>query len=675
MTTTPQRRPLLPLLTSTRHGSRSWATCHYRCDNACDKPEPNTSENPHVQDVITRALRRRSFLAGSAAGAGALVLAHGAPAAAAPRLRGTSVATDDWTAVPPNVRDTVSVPQGYRTGTVIAWGDPVLPGAPAFDPWAQTPETAAQQFGYNADYVGVLPLDRNDALLVVNHEYTNEEMMFPAGRYDADTVKRIALANHGMSVVAVQRLGDGSWKARDLDSRDARRYNRRVTASTPFTVTGPAAGHERLRTSADPSGTRVLGTLNNCAGGTTPWGTVLSGEENFNQYFGSTGGLDRRYAASYARYGITARSSREWWTVEPRFDLAREPHEPFRFGWIVEIDPTDPTSTPVKHTMLGRFKHEGANVILADDGRAVAYMGDDERGDYLYKFVSADAYVAGDKAHNLRLLTRGTLYVARLVDEAADPEHDGVGEWIPLCSDTESFVPGMSVAEVLIDTRLAADLVGPTRMDRPEDVEPNPVNRKVYAALTNNSQRGSRFPVDEPNPLGSSMVRSQLGAPLTPASGNRNGYVLELTEDGGDHTGTGFAWVLMLVCGDPEAPETYFAGYPKEQVSPISCPDNVAFDSVGNLWISTDGNALGSNDGLFRCPVEGPERGRVRQFLTVPVGAECCGALITDDDRTVWLAPQHPGEGSTFASPSSTWPQGDGFEFPRPGVAVAWRAR
>ena len=680
-------RNLLPLLNQGPHGSRSRMTCHYRCGNACDHPIPNTTDTPHVRDVVENGLARRSLLKAGGVGAGALVLGGllESPAAAATGTASrTAVAAKDlgtvsFEPVAPNVRDNVTVPSGFGQDVVIRWGDPVVKGAPAFDVRNQTPESASRQFGYNNDYVGVLPLDANRALLVVNHEYTDEQLMFPTGRYDSETVKRIAMASHGMSVVEIERKGGttgrGSWRR---SNHTTARHNRRVTASTPFEVTGPAAGHARLRTSADPAGRTVLGTLNNCAGGTTPWGTVLSGEENFNQYFGASGSLDQRYADSYKRYGITGTDDRGWKDVDPRFDLTAEPHEPFRFGWVVEIDPFDPGSTPRKHSMLGRLKHEGANVVIAPSGQAVAYMGDDERGDYIYKFVSRDTFdpTDGDGArrHNLTLLTQGTLYVARLAGDGMDDGvYDGQGSWIPLTSDTESFVDGMSVAEVLIDTRLAADKVSPTRMDRPEDIQPNPVNGKVYCALTNNSQRGSRFPTDEANPLASSQVRDTLGAPLTSKSGNRNGYVLEVTEDGGDHAGTTFTWDLMLVCGDPEAPETYFAGYPKEKVSPISCPDNVAFDTVGNLWISTDGNSLGSNDGLFRVPVEGAERGRVQQFLTVPVGAETCGPLLTEDGLSVFVAVQHPGEtdGATFENPSSTWPHTD--DFPRPSVVVAYK--
>jgi secreted PhoX family phosphatase len=684
MTLTPERRllPLLPLDSSGPHGSRSAMTCHYRCGNACDHPEPNTSGNQTMRDLVEATIARRSVLKGGAAGAGALVVGFtgGTPAAAAAdgSARTAPVGTAAFTPVAPNVRDSVTVPKGFGHHVVIGWGDPVLPGAPAFDVRSQTPESAARQFGYNCDYVGVLPVNQRRALLVVNHEYTNEELMFPPDLYDADTVKRIAMASHGMSVVEIRRRTErsGVWRPAPVTRT---RYNRRVTASTRMRLTGPAAGDPRLRTSADPTGTVVRGTLNNCAGGMTPWGTVLSGEENFNQYFQASDGLDSRYTDSYARYGITENpDGRGWKDVDPRFDLSAEPHEPFRFGWVVEIDPFQPRSAPRKHTMLGRMKHEGANITVARNGRVAAYMGDDERGDYIYKFVSRDKMDrSGTRAarrHNKTLLEHGVLYVARFEgDGLEDGEYDGRGRWIPLTSDTESFVEGMSVADVLIDTRLAADKVGPTRMDRPEDIETNPVNGKVYCALTNNSQRGTTFPVDEPNPLAESQTREELGGPLVATTGNRNGYVLEITENQDRPTALRFSWRLMLVCGDPDAPETYFSGYPKDKVSPISCPDNVAFDPQGNLWIGTDGNALGSNDGLFRVPVAGPERGRVQQFLTVPRGAECCGPLISDDNRSVWVAVQHPGEmdGSTFESPESTWPHS--HDFPRPSVVVAYK--
>ena len=694
MTLAPESRRLLPLAEvrgGVRHGSRSYATCHFRCASACDQPEPNTSANGHIQDEIAKIVGRRALL-GGAAGAGALLAAgFAAPVAAAPASVSAAgrraTATDDlakaaFTSVTPNKRDAVTTARGFDMDVIIRWGDPVVAGAPAFDPYAQTPESAAQQFGYNNDYVGVLPIkgSRTEALLVTNHEYTNENMMFPTGKYTTAQIKRIAMASHGLSVVQITKgVVPGSWR-RQVNLRKAA-YNRRITATTPFVIEGPAAGDDRLKTRQDPSGRIARGTFANCSGGLTPWGTVLSGEENFNGYFDKNGALDSRYTAEYARYGITGSGSRGWSEVDSRFDLGVEPHEVHRFGWIVEIDPLKPTEAPRKHTMLGRLKHEGANVVVAKDKRVVVYMGDDERGDYLYKFVSAGKFdpasTSRARAHNKTLLSTGTLYVARLTgDGAEDGVYDGKGEWVALASDTESFVDGMSVNDVLIFTRLAADKVGATKMDRPEDVDINPVNQKVYAALTNNSNRGSSStPVDEANPLATSMVRSALGQPLTSASGNRNGYILELSASRNDHTATVFAWDLFLVCGDPAASETYFGGFDKSKVSPISCPDNVAFDSAGNLWIATDGNVLGSNDGLFRVPVAGPERGHVQQFLTVPRGAETCGPFVGDSNRSLFFAVQHPGESdtATFETPTSTWPHSD--DFPRPSVCVAFRQR
>jgi secreted PhoX family phosphatase len=349
--------------------------------------------------------------------------------------------------------------------------------------------------------------------------------------------------------------------------------------------------------------------------------------------------------------------------VQERFDLAVHPHEAHRFGWIVEVDPFDPRSRPRKHTALGRFKHEGANVIVAKNGRVAAYMGDDERFEYLYKFVSDEKFLPGGsevtRRHNRTLLDSGTLYVARVAgDGLSDDAYDGTGRWIRLVAGHTSYVPGMTAAEVLVFARLAADRVGATRMDRPEDVQPSPVTGKVYAAMTNNVNRGlDGYPgVDEANP------RPE----------NKHGHIFELVEDRGDHTGTTFTWSLPIVCGDPDDPSTYFAGYDKAAVSPISCPDNVAFDRAGNLWISTDGNALGSNDGLFATAIEGSERGHLKQFLTVPPGAETCGPFITSDDRSVFVAVQHPGEitGATVENPASRWPDGD---YAKPAVVVTWR--
>nr|WP_127498911.1 PhoX family phosphatase [Actinoplanes solisilvae] len=673
-------RRLLPLLG--RHGGgRDAMTCLYRCGNACDHPVPNKSDNPYLGDIIDAAVSRRGLF--RAGGAGALVLGIGgvaaSPAGAAPAATAPSNGSLTFKPIPPNEIDTVIVPNGYDHALVIRWGDPIVPGAPAFNLARQTGETQSKQFGYNNDFLCVVPIPGSDrrALLVSNHEYTNEELMFPGfttqEALSVDQV-RAAMAAHGMSVVEIERVGrTGQWQ----QARSKRLpYNKRLTMlATPFRADGPAAGSAPLRTAADPRGTTIIGTLNNCAGGLTPWGTALSGEENFNQYFVGGDAVPEADKARLNRYGIltTARypsGSRRWERAQERFDLAKHPNEANRFGWIVEVDPLEPDALPRKHTAMGRFKHEGANVIVAKNGQVAAYMGDDERFEYLYKFVSDKRYRPGDRKHNLTLLESGTLYVAKLSGDSppaeidgtgrlpSDGAFDGTGRWIKLVSGNTSFVPGMTAVEVLTFTRFAGDAVGATKMDRPEDVEPSLKSGKIYAALTNNTNRGvgTNPGVDEANPR----------------VANRHGQIFEIVEDRGDHTGETFTWSLPIVCGDPADPSTYFAGYDKSAVSPISCPDNVAFDSAGNLWISTDGNALGTNDGLFATPIEGPERGHLRQFLTVPPGAETCGPFITGDDRSVFVAVQHPGEitGATVDNPASTWPDGD---YAKPAVVVTWR--
>ena len=674
----PRRRLFLPLLNSVRHGSRSHATCHYKCGNACDAAVPNRTDNPTFESVVQTAMSRRALL--KVAGTGALVVATAPlfpePAVATPgrRAAGDGGALT-FEPVEQNLLDELVTAAGYQYAVVMRWGDPVEEGAPEFDVDAQTPEAQAKQFGYNCDFIGFLPLGHRRALLVVNHEYTNEQLMFSGVATESSPTtpaqKLIAMAAHGISVVELERLGT-TGGFRPVSNGDR---NRRITASTPMTFTGPAAGSEYLKTSKDPSGTTVLGTLNNCAGGMTPWGTTLHGEENVNQYFGPTTPLASDPERRLARYGIstTTPPGRRWDQVDPRFDVSQEPNEPNRFGWVVEVDPYDPTSTPRKRTALGRFKHEGADVQIAEDGRVVGYSGDDERFDYIYKFVSKKKYKSGNgratRAHNLTLLDEGDLYVAQFNgDGTADGEFDGTGRWIPLVKNGKSMLPNRDVAWVLTFTRLAADelstvdpTLAPTKMDRPEDIQFNKVNKRVYAALTNNTNRADGA-TDEANPRPK----------------NKDGHVVEWQETNG-MAGEAFAWRLFLVAGDPTDPSTYFAGYDKTKVSAISCPDNVEFDPAGNLWISTDGSPAalpGTNDGLYAVPTQGDERGLVKRFLTVPTGAECSGPLISRDAKSVFVSVQHPGEkdGSTVDSPASTWPdRRPGKPFPRPSVAVVYR--
>ncbi|MEU1972335.1 PhoX family phosphatase [Microbacterium sp. NPDC019599] len=690
MTIIENSRRSLPLADHAR-GKRSAVTCQLKCANACLHPVCNTSANETFQEVAAAAFSRRALLGLGAAGAVALtagVLRGGAPVSApgAAGAAGSGVAfAKPGTAglafqpiapVAASV-DAFTVPEGFTWQPIIRWGDPLFARTPAFDIAAQTPAAQAEQFGYNSDYLDIVadPSGKT-GVLVNNHEYVNPNIMFPtAATTPAEKQVRgdIYKAAQGLSIVEVTRSAVGKpWSY----VRGGRR-NRRITVETVFELTGPAAGAASVKTEGDPEGRWVRGTLGNCAGGTTPWGTILSGEENFNGYFAWAADTpeQKRYQST-----SSTTTSTGWEAYDPRFD-AHNPgyvNEPNRFGYIVEIDPQDPNSTPKKHTAMGRFKHEGANVIVAEDGRVVAYMGDDERNDYLYKFVSKQK-ISGSRKKNLTLLSEGDLYVARFRGDSpaaeitgtgklpSDGEFDGSGEWIPLTRNGRSVVPGFTTEQVLVFTRLAADAVGATKMDRPEDVEPSPKTGKVYAALTNNSTRGgAASPVDEPNPV----------------TGNRYGHVIELTETAGQ-AGTSFAWSILLVCGDPAVFEyTYFAGFPKQLVSPISCPDNVAFDSEGNLWISTDGapSTIGYNDGLFKVALEGPNRGRVEQFLAVPREAETCGPVIHDSEGLVFVAVQHPGENGTFAAQTSLFPDygstapGAVPNAPRPSVVQVYRS-
>ncbi|MFJ1459226.1 PhoX family protein [Nocardia sp. N2S4-5] len=675
-------KPLSLFVTHDGRSSRSSTTCAYKCGNACFHEVPNTSDGEYFGDIVASISRRR-LLRGSAAvvlaaGAGTVLAACGddEPKPAGNSSPGTGTA---FPAVAPNTQDAVVTPDGYQQSVVIRWGDPVLPDAPAFDFGKQTAAAQAEQFGYNNDFAALLPIEgQSDSyLLVVNHEYTTEPHMFTGYVPDAPTREQfeICLAAHGLSVVEVKGES-GSGKLTPVLGR----YNRRVTGTTEFTVTGPAAGSALLKTSTDPTGTKVLGTLNNCSGGVTPWGTVLSGEENFNQYFAGVladpvaQDRGKRYGLGHPGAG-QGEMPRHWERFDKRFDVAQEPNESNRFGYIVELDPWDPTAAPIKHTALGRFKHESANIYVTPDGTVVAYSGDDERFEYMYKFVSAKKIQQGSTAatrkHNMTILDEGTLYVAKLTGDhpdqvdgsgkmPSDKGFTGKGRWIPILQTAAdgkgtSLVEGMSAEEVAVFTRVAGDKVGATKMDRPEDFEPNPKTGKVYVALTNNSNRGAegKAAADEANP------RNQ----------NKNGQILELTDD---HRGTAFTWSLLLVCGDPQAADTYFAGFDKTKVSPISCPDNLAFDPYGNLWISTDGNALKSNDGLFSVVLEGERRGETKQFLTVPKGAETCGPVVTE--KRVMVCVQHPGEvdGASADKPASHWPDG-GSAQPRPSVVAVWK--
>jgi secreted PhoX family phosphatase len=659
--TTNRKFNLLPMLGHTK-GKRSAVTCALKCDNACAGDVCNTSSNSYFRDIASATMSRRAALGFGAAGALAVVLGSAVTSAEPASAAGLSKAAKEGFAkskmqfapigsIAADV-DAVTVPKGFTWQPIIRWGDPIFNGTPDFDLHNQTAAAQEKQFGYNNDYSSIVEIPNTKgrrALLFANHEYTNEGIMFPATMPAAE-VRAVGQAAHGLSVVELERKNTskpwGYVKGAPL--------NRRYLTNTVYELTGPVAGSSLVKTVEDRSGSKIKGTLGNCSGGTTPWGTILSGEENFNGYFVSPG-----LSAEDKRYGLSSRATvRQWEIDDKRFDTRNSGYEneANRFGYIVEVDPFDPTSTPKKHSALGRFKHEGANVIVAENRHVVAYMGDDEKFDYLYKFVSKDKYVEGNRKHNMTLLSAGDLYVAKFTGNSpaaeidgtgtvpADGGFDGTGEWLPLVVDGASAVPGMSVEQVLVYTRLAADKVGPTKMDRCEDVEPSLLTGKVYVACTNNSDRGK--------------AGKEGATEVNPRNENRDGHIVEITETG-DQTSTTFTWNLLMVCGDPaQGDVTYFSGFPVDQVSPISCPDNLAFDSVGNLWISTDGapSGIGKADGLFKVTLEGVERGKVEQFLAVPRDGETCGPIIHDDERTVFVSVQHPGEDGSFDKQLSFFP-------------------
>jgi secreted PhoX family phosphatase len=615
-------------------------------------------------DVIAARFQRRDLLKGALATT-AITATLGPLALAGSRQALAGTPSFSFTEIEAGVDENHHVAPGYKAQVLIRWGDPVLPGAPAFDPMAQTAEAQARQFGYNNDFLGYIPIEGSSehGLLVVNHEYTNEELMFP-GLEGLQDSKEIAFRNmtpelaaiemmaHGGSVLEVRKL-DGSWQV----VRDSR-FARRITAETPMEVTGPAAGSERMRTKADPTGTKVLGMLNNCAGGITPWGTWLSAEENFNGYFMGKVADDNPDAKALKRYGVPA-GLYNWASYHDRFDITKDPNEPNRFGWMVEIDPFDPNSVPKKRTALGRVKHEGAGVVVNKDGRVVVYMGDDERFDYVYRFVTAGTFNASDRAANMGLLDQGTLSVARY-------NADGSLEWLPLVHGEGGLTGAAgftSQADVLINCRLAGDAVGATKMDRPEDIDVDLRSNRVYLMLTNNDRRKAEQ-VDAANPR--------------PA--NAFGHIVEMIPPSGDHAADKFAWEILVRCGDPSKPEvgaTFTSATSKDGW--FGMPDNCAVDHQGRLWVTTDGNKLkstGRADGVWAVETEGEGRGTSRHFFRVPLGAEMCGPTFTPDDKTLFVAIQHPaeedrdGKPGSFENPPTRWPDFKDGMPPRPAVVV-----
>lgn len=567
---------------------------------------------------------------------------------------GTSRPPLGFTAVPASLRDAVVVPPEYEYHVLYRWGDPTGIGSslPAFRPDASnTADDQALQAGMHHDGMHFFPLgsDGRRALLVLNHEYTDEHQLHADGAAPL-TAAKVRKSQHavGVSVIEIERLPSG-WR-QVLPSG----YARRIHARTPMHIAGPAAGSALLQTAADPSGRVVLGTLANCAMGVTPWGTYLTCEENFHGYFGADKSLGGTSDAAARRYGTTPGGQWvDWYRFDERFDVLKHPNESHRFGWVVEIDPMDPASTPIKRTALGRKCTESATCTLTRDGRVAVYMGDDARFEFIYKFVSRDRVRPGGYAANRDLLDHGTLYAARF-------DASGQGAWLELTNGDNGHA---DQAEVLVHARLGASARGATPMDRPEWVAIHPRTAEVFVSLTNNSQRGApgRPAVDAANPR----------------ANNLGGHIMRWTEAGADAAATTFTWSHFVLAGDPAVPGTD-ARYPSPQADAFGAPDGLHFDSAGLLWIQTDmsGQAIGKgtyanlgNNALLCADLA---TGSIKRFLTGPNGSEITGCVVTPDRSTLFVNIQHPGETSDSggARANSAWPDGSEPGSARPRSAI-----
>ena len=637
----------------------------------------NPSDNETFADVLAARLSRRSVLKGGA-GAVALLSLGGInsllwPNAAAAKKKGPLLG---FSAIPVSTADTVVVPPGYTARVLIAWGDPISDG-PAFEQNASnTSEDQEQQWGMHNDGLVYFPIQHSKrGLLVQNHEYTDDGLLFTDGVDNWSSEKtRKSLAAQGVSVIEIEKRGNGhnNGKGSNAEWRVVRpsSYARRVSGLTPITIGGPAAGDPLLRTQADPNGTEVIGTFNNCAMGFTPWGTYLTCEENFNGYFfkadlNTRTNLEKRYGISPSNSGT------RYYTTDERFDADKHPNEPNRFGWVVEIDPFDSAAKPVKRTALGRLKHEGAWVQETKTGKIVVYMGDDERNEYLYRYVSnepwQDAIANGNSP-----LDDGILYVAKF-------HADGTGEWLPLTPDNPALA-GKSLSDILINARAAADAVGATMLDRPEWVDTLPETLTGIVSLTNNNRRGTN-PPSVNNPDGSTTAgtaRPPVDAP-NPRADNVYGHILTWTYTV-DFDGPTFTWDIYVKAGDPDALVVDGSDIDGDK---FGSPDGIYVAPSGRLWIQTDVSTSTINAGRYagfgnnQMLCSDPETREIRRFLVGPNQCEITGAFLTPDETTMFVGIQHPGE-TADESPNlpsdpkkfSSWPDGTDGGRPRSACIV-----
>lgn len=592
-------------------------------------PRPTEQE---FDRVVEDAISRRGFLGGALAFGSCAAVMGGAFLRVSPTEAGQTVRFA-FEQIAAQTDATVHVPDGYTWRALVRWGDPLFSDAPAFDPAQGVPTKGSDRvFGENTDGMETFNVGGHE-LLVVNSEYVNPKINLAHTKdgKPASTEDVLRLQNfQGVSVMEITEGKDG-WKI-VIDSP----FNRRITNNTPMVLDGPAAGHDLLKTEADPTGKAVLGTLNNCGSGRTPWGTYLTCEENFNGYFGATAGLPDNAVvkAGYKRYGINEKGAGyNYHAFDARFDVSKSPNEPHRFGYVVEIDPARPNSTPVKHTALGRIKHENAACTLTSTGKVAVYMGDDERGEFIYKWISRDVYVPGGDTSSL--LSEGQLYVAKFND-------DLTGEWVALTPDTT----GMTAVEIAIFTRTAGSKVSATTMDRPEWIAVNPRAIEVYCSLTNNSKRGTKSDSGKlrTNEGGDPMA---LNAP-NPRETNNYGQIVRWRPQGQDHGSAKFEWDLFVMAGNPAVhKEGPYAG--SKNINPgnlFNSPDGMQIDTAGIVWIQTDGEdsnkdeyaGMGNNQMLAGDPVTG----EIRRFMTGPFGAEVTGLTWSSDRRTMFVGVQHP---------------------------------
>lgn len=620
---------------------------------------------PAIRELIAERVSRRAFLKAGVAAGGVAVSgsfvgslfaeeAHAAPAQSTLTFAELKRVYDK----------THAVAEGYQANVVARWGDALVPGLGPFDAAGLTAAEQEKRFGYNCDYVAFMPLPKgstnsDNGLLCVNNEYISPNVMFPGMTEDEAGAKMsreqvdIGIAAMGHSIVEVKRGPEGWAIVGDSP------YNRRITLETEMVIAGPAAGHDLLKTSADPSGRSAKGTNYNCGGGVTPWGTVLTCEEGASDTFG--GDIKASPIADVLeRYGFDGSDYYGRARFHDRFDISKEPNEPNRFDWVVEIDPYDPAAKPVKRTALGRMSHEASTVVLNKDGRVVVYMGDDDYFEYVYRFVSADRYDPANPASGRDLLDDGVLSVARF-------DADGSLTWIPLVLGNGPLTAEngfQTQADVLIRTRVAADLLGATPMDRPEDMETNPVTGRVYAVMTKNKK-----------------ITAEKLNPANTRPENLWGHIVELIPPGGrgaeaDHTAERYTWDLFVLCGNPAEAAQKASFHPATSENGwFVCPDNITFDPAGRLWVGTDGaNDFDLPDGIYGIDTEGPARGLPKLLFTCPTGAEATGPCFTPDGTTLFLSVQHPAEDAeTLDKATTLWPDFTDGTPPRPSVVAIRR--